>query len=108
MVLWLCTKLNEACIGQFSSVVVGYNSDQVHNLKLINYKALSVGVSSYHDLINMHERPQGLCHKVSQRAPSLIQATCHPGIATVPFKKAGPKHALHYCDYQLPDHLYIL
>ena len=33
---------------------------------------------------------------------------CHPGIATGPFKKARPKRALHYRDYQLPDHLYRL
>ena len=40
------------------------------------------------------------------KPPSHIRATCHPGIATVPFKKARPKCALHYHDYQLPDHLY--
>ena len=29
------------------------------------------------------------------------------GIAEDPFKKAHPKHALYYREYQLPDHLYI-
>ena len=40
------------------------------------------------------------------KPPSHIWTTYNPGIATVPFQKAHPKHALHYCDYQLPDHLY--
>ena len=38
---------------------------------------------------------------------SHIWAACHLGIAEDPFKKARPKCALHYHDYQLPDHLYI-
>ena len=37
------------------------------------------------------------------KPPSHIWATCHPVIAREPFKKAC-KHALHYHDYQLPDH----
>ena len=37
------------------------------------------------------------------KPPSHIWATCHPGIAGHPFKKAHPKRALLY-DYQLPDH----
>ena len=41
------------------------------------------------------------------KPPSHIWATCYPGIARDPFKKARPERALHYHDYQLPDHLYI-
>ena len=47
-------------------------------------------------------------HKVSAngwllKLPSHIWANCHLGIAEDPFKKC----ALHYCDYQLPDNVYI-
>ena len=41
------------------------------------------------------------------KPPRHIWATCHPGIGRDPFKKAHPKHALHYHNYQLPDVLYI-
>ena len=40
---------------------------------------------------------------MSLGAPSLVQATCHPGIAVVPFKRTHPKHVPHLINYQLWD-----
>ena len=50
-------------------------------------------------LINMHERPQHLCHKMAHGANNP-----HPGIAGHPFRKAL---SMLHRDYQLPGHLYI-
>ena len=69
---------------------------------------VTVGVSSYHDLINMHERPirpllLGVTWSTKPHLGYLPSGHCHS-----PFKKARTRHALHYCHYQLPDHLYSL
>ena len=56
----------------------------------------------------MHERPTrplplGVTWSTKPHLGNLPSGHCHG-----PFKKACPKHALHYHDYQLPDHLYSL